>query len=469
MAARQDQGLQIALIAFVFLFVVFAALSYLFYKSSSDAHQQIAELNNQLSSARTAASNQQNDKQLFLQMLGLGEFENAEDVQKTFDEDMQRFGGNFGEDNRSYRNILEYIYEENEKIAAREVAAKQQVKELKDRLLATEAEKDAQLTQFEQKMKDAQEDAAAQRNSFDQDRQQLERTKQELSENLNKQRANYEAQLAERNSTIEELTDKLGKSERAKDNLLAQVSKSADSFEVADGRVSWVNQNGTLWIDLGSADSLRRQITFKVYDAGDHDPVKSGEKGSIEVTRILGDHLAEARITEDDPRNPILTGDQVYSSVWHRGKKLRFALTGIIDIDGDDRSDLQLARDLIELNGGIVDAYLDEDGKVEGEITVNTRYLVLGGFPESTNQTKLRPGWQSMSEDAQTNGVETITLDKFLNQIGYAPDDRLVRLGTGARSADFPPDRDAGSVTSPTSGSSLFRQRSPHRPLTPPQ
>ena len=37
------------------------------------------------------------------------------------------------------------------------------------------------------------------------------------------------------------------------------------------------------------------------------------------------------------------------------------------------------------------------------------------------------------------NGVEVITLDKFLNQIGYAPDDRTVQLGAGARASDFPP------------------------------
>ena len=68
--------------------------------------------------------------------------------------------------------------------------------------------------------------------------------------------------------------------------------------------------------------------------------------------------MAEARITQDDPKNPIITGDQVYSQVWHRGKKLRFALTGIIDFDNDGVSDMQLARELIELNGGIVDAYV---------------------------------------------------------------------------------------------------------------
>ena len=251
-------------------------------------------------------------------------------------------------------------------------------------------------------------------------------------------------------------------------NLLAEASKSAESFEVPDGRISWVNQNGTVWINLGAADSLRRQITFSVFDADQQDPAKTDQKGSIEVTRILGDHMAEARITNDDPRNPILTGDQIYSQVWHRGKKLRFALTGIIDLDGDGRSDMKLARDLIELNGGVVDAYLADDGKVEGEITVNTRYLVLGDFPEEANQAALQEGWQEMSDDAKTNGVEVITLDKFLNQIGYAPDDRMVQLGAGARAVDFPPQPDAGPLPSESrGGSTQFRPRTPNIPNHP--
>ena len=58
MAARQDQGLQIALIVFVFLFVVFAAMSYLFFKSSSDAKQHVAELETQMRDSDTKASKQ---------------------------------------------------------------------------------------------------------------------------------------------------------------------------------------------------------------------------------------------------------------------------------------------------------------------------------------------------------------------------------------------------------------------------
>ena len=148
--------------------------------------------------------------------------------------------------------------------------------------------------------------------------------------------------------------------------------------------------------------------------------------------------MAEARITSDDPTNPILTGDNIYSQIWHRGKKLHFALTGVIDIDGDGKSDLQLARDLIELNGGIVDAYLDEDGKVQGEITANTRYLVSGDAPEKTWKVALQKGVQEMYKTASSLGVETITIAEFLSQMGYKPQDRMVQLGPGAKARDFP-------------------------------
>ncbi len=227
-------------------------------------------------------------------------------------------------------------------------------------------------------------------------------------------------------------------------NLNAARKDEPGSFAVADGRISWVNQNGTVWINLGSADSLRRQVTFSVFDSNQHDAEKSAKKGSIEVTRLLGDHMAEARITRDEPTNPILTGDNIYSQVWHRGKALHFALTGVIDVDGDGKSDLQLARDLIELNGGIVDAYLDETGKIVGQITANTRYLVLGDVPDSAVKANMQKGFHDMSAEASSLGVPTITLTQFLDEMGYKPQDRTIHLGTGATARDFPPRPESG-------------------------
>jgi len=82
-------------------------------------------------------------------------FDNMTDVEKSFKDDMQRYGSNFGEDRQSYRNILEYLAKENEAISAREVAAKDELKEIKDRLLAVQDQSTKQIGQFEAQMKAA--------------------------------------------------------------------------------------------------------------------------------------------------------------------------------------------------------------------------------------------------------------------------------------------------------------------------
>ena len=188
-----------------------------------------------------------------------------------------------------------------------------------------------QINQFDKQRKNAEADLANERNTFKEDRAKLEAVQKELMATVEKQSTEFEAKLAQNAAEKAELEKKIAELERSVTLFAEQRKDEPGSFEVADGRISWVNQNGTVWINLGSLDSLRRQVTFSVYDADQHDAEKATKKGSIEVTRILGEHMAEARITEDDPTNPILTGDQIYSQVWHRGKKLHFALTGLID------------------------------------------------------------------------------------------------------------------------------------------
>lgn len=456
MAARQDQGLVFTLITFVILFIIAFVAAYVGWKSYSDTQTQLASVQEQKRQSDQAAVTATDSAIAMKTMLGVGENDSAEDIKKTYDEDLKAFAGTLDESQRSYRNIIQYLAKENEAISFREADAKKNLKETKDELLALKSQNEKQVAQYEAQAKAAEQDAAAERSQHNKDRESLEATKKELQDNLAQQEQRYEQQLAEVNSQMKDINDKLAKSETAKTNLLAEVAKSSQSFEVPDGRISWINQDGTVWINLGAADALRKQITFTVFDADAQDPAKTQSKGSIEVTRIIGDHMAEAKITSDDPRSPILTGDQIYSQVWHRGKQLHFALMGIIDLDGDGLNDMKLARDLIELNGGVVDAYVDDQGNVQGAITVNTRYLVRGNEPTGGNAGKLQQAWEILSGDAKVNGVEVITLDKFLNQIGYAPSDRVVQLGSQSRSSDFPAKPEGGAK-----GATPFRPRAP--------
>ena len=399
-------------------------------------------------------------------MIGFGANDNAADIKTAFDKEMKSRGaGVADEGSRNYRKVSETLYADVQRLAASEASLKELVKEANNRLAAKETETTNQINQFDKQRQDAEAALANERNTFKEDRAKLEAVQKELMATVEKQSTEFEAKLAQNAAEKAELEKKIAELERSVTLFAEQRKDEPGSFEVADGRISWINQNGTVWINLGSLDSLRRQVTFSVYDADEHDAEKAAKKGSIEVTRILGEHMAEARVTEDDATNPILTGDRIYSQVWQPGKQLHFALTGLIDLDGDTRSDMQLARELIELNGGVVDAYVTDEGSDEGSIVgtieATTRYLVLGELPESASQAKAQESWHTMNQTANSLGVETITLSQFLGQMGYKPQDRAVRLGTGASARDFAP-QPGDNLRRANSGKE-FRPRTPYR------
>ncbi|TWT89631.1 hypothetical protein Mal64_00080 [Pseudobythopirellula maris] len=429
MAARSEQSFQITIAILILFVLVFAVMSYLFWKSSSDRASTIADLEVKLRTAEGAARSEGTKSEQYLGMIGFDAFTDHDVVQQQFEADQAKYMANFDENSRDYRSVLDYIYVENEKIARQEAESKAREKELKERLLATETEKENQIAAFKQTLERVQTDLETERRNFNQARAELESGRQELARSRQRQQDDFKSQIADARSKQNAAESQLEKSERSKRSLLEARKLESPSFESSDGLVSYVNQgNQTLWVNLGRADSLRPQISFSVFESDLIDAGKSEKKGSIEITRLLGDHLAEARITNDDPRNPILPGDQIYSQVWQRGKELRFAFTGLIDLDGDGKSDLDRLKDLVALNGATIDAYADIDGVVEGEMDVTTRYLVLGENSDRPNLGELRRAYNTMSEDADTLGVEVITLDEFLTQMGYRPQDRTVSL-----------------------------------------
>jgi len=465
MPARQDQTLQIFLIIFIFAFLVTAVVAYLGWRGYSEADARAVALDTSLKTKTGEAEGAKTDLEDMRQLMGFERNATTADVKKNGEADMKTYGGGIADEaSRTYRKVLETVYADLMASSAREAKQKAEFSEQAKTLLAVKTEAQKQMEKADDARKKAEEDAASQRNTFAEFRRTLEKAQADVQKSLDDQRTNYEAQITKSTGRIKELEDQITKLAKANRNLIEQRKDEPGSFEVADGRISWVNQNGTVWINLGTADSLRRQVSFSVFDADQHDAAKAAKKGSIEVTRLLDDHMAEARVTKDDPTNPILTGDNIYSQVWHRGKKLHFALTGVVDIDGDGQSDLEQARQLIELNGGIVDAYLKEDGKVEGEITANTRYLVLGDVPDSAVKSAMIEKFHEMSKTASSLGVQTITLPQFIDQMGFKPQDRTVHLGTGAKAHDFPPRPDNGNEPAVSVGGFRVRPAPATRP-----
>ena len=455
MAARQDQTLQIALIVSAMMLVVFIGLTYYAFKLNGDSQQEVATLQSEKEEERTRANNLQAENETQRGYIGIDQFATADVVEEQFKKDMAKMASTLPKSRRKYRDALTQAYQEKEALIAAQAVDKATVKTLELKLKEIEAGHQAQISQFNKQIVKIEQQAAADRNQFVQARLKLDANKKALADRLEKQTNQFDTERRELNTEVSSLTGEVQKRQKTIDKLLDERTVDEFSFEIADGQIKWVNQaNSTAWINLGSADALRRQVTFSVYDTEETDAGKAEKKGSIEVIRMLGNHMAECRVTSDDPHNPILPGDYIYNQVWQAGRPQHFALTGFVDLDGDGRSDLQMAKDLIAMNGGIVDSFPDKEGKVSGKMTINTRYLVLGEYPKAAGRDSLRDAWATMSSEANSLGVEKINLTDFMNQMGYKPENRTVKLGRGVNTDDFRP--------RPNPASGDLRPRSPY-------
>ena len=125
-----------------------------------------------------------------------------------------------------------------------------------------------------------------------------------------------------------------------------------------------------------------------------------------------------------------MPGDQIFSPTWEPGHPEHFALAGFMDIDGDADSDRQRIRDLILMNGGVIDEEVGDDGKRTGKMSVNTKYLVLGDEPGTVNEgSATLTGWSEIQGEAQTLGTRMIPVSEFLDYMGYEPQQRTERWG----------------------------------------
>ncbi|CAK9000742.1 Uncharacterized protein SCF082_LOCUS6628, partial [Durusdinium trenchii] len=113
----------------------------------------------------------------------------------------------------------------------------------------------------------------------------------------------------------EQIADELQRVRKTKDQEIFELASIVDtlkqrideiekvSFEVADGEIVRVdNTTRMVWINVGSLQNLRPQVTFSVYTQS-HLGIGRGVediKAKIEVTEIVGPQLAAARILQED-------------------------------------------------------------------------------------------------------------------------------------------------------------------------
>jgi len=471
MANRENQGLQIAVMIFFLLVVLLAVTTYVFFKNYDDGLKKISSLETERNEARSQASSAQDEINIIkTDVLGLsidtklGDPENPEEgtILFAFNQDMDKYAGNVNEEEKNYRKVLEVVHTAR---AAQEEAAKlatEEAEDWKQKHNALEKAHEAQIAAFNDAVSKEKDAFAQAKQNLETERESAKQGADKVAALLESKRGEFTDLKAEKEATITELSKQVDKLVQINQSIRDrnETLDAQTDLESPDGEITWVNQRTNLvWINLGQNDLLQRQTKFAVYPSDENDLVIDQKKGSIEVTRIIDGHMAEARLTDFDISNPIVPGDKIHSPVWERGRREGFALAGFIDIDGDGRSDRAKVRELIRLNGGKIDAEVDDEGKTHGKLELTTRKLIMGEVPTDKSKQAVREAFSRLVDQAQQVGIPKVSLQKFVNQMGWRSDDRTVPLGKGAKSRDFPAEPYEGRRTSNGNTSGRFKTR----------
>jgi hypothetical protein len=454
-AGKENTALQIALIIFVLLTIVLSVTTYIYYDKFRTARDEKVAAVKKTEKADASRSEAEAKTTRLKELVGKGVADPVQGIMDEFERHQQIYGATLPEDStKIYPVMLE--------------AQSDAIRKLQDQIVVYQEQIAREKANFEQQVATIQQELAQVQVSFKNQASVI----REVREEFVTARKTHEEQLA---STSQQVREKQGEILAIRDEakvreteLAEQLREKADlvqqfkdevkpyreyKSEPPDGKIIRINQTkGTAYIDLGSADGLRRQTTFSVFPFDVTNALDRTPKGTIEVIRIVDPHMAEARITYDSPTDPIVRGDKIVSPIFQKGRPERFAVAGFIDLTGNGRSDLPQLLTLIRQNGGVVDSYVDEEGNRQGLMSPGTKFMISGERPDDKSDPEILKGYRKMLDDAQKHGVGTMALDDFLDYIGHQGRERSVGLGGRADPRDFRP--------KPEGGAPPFRRRS---------
>ena len=333
-------------------------------------------------------------------------------------------------------------------------AANKQVQDLRSQLAEARKIADTQLVDAQKRENEAHQlyqKAEETLNSF---RTQSETKLSSLSDQRDQMKAELDRTKAQTGQQVATAESERAKAIRRARLLKEQIDEvNRDTPDRYDGRVvGSVPATNPVILSVGQLDGVRPKTTFGIYDAEDSNVRTAVKKASVEVTKVLGKHSCEARVTDIDYTNPIVQNDYIYSPIWSPGLKQGIALVGPMDFDQDGLDDRGYIKSLITNNGGEVDAE-DVDGRQVGKMDVNTRYIVIG-------EGQLTGGANEMVNEARDLSIERMSVNELLDLISPPGRARVVTYGGAPRKGDFAPEARSGVIRAST-GSTSFRKRTP--------
>ena len=440
---RNQQGVVITLIVFIVLTLILGVTTYFGFKGLSEKEMELAAAVSERDNLKSENSNwaagfkATKDAAGFA---GLGdgaadlaalaakmkervaEMDAATGAAKTYEDAVAQLAANLKQKNEELKTAQEAVAKAQADLAAEQKA------------------KSDQKAQFDKTVGDMQK-------SFDDNLAAAKASYDELTAKFNKQTQEVAAVKTQAHTAIETAKQETADYKESATKIAeinADLAKRIDQlsnaeFERADAEVIYADQaNKVVRLNVGTDDGVRPLTTFNVFPSDAIDVGGAKAKGSVQVVAAIGPHECEARILEDEMSSPIMPGDLVYTPLWRPGESIRYALDYNLDINGDDRSDLDEIIALIQLAGGEVAAYLDANGKEVGSIDSGVYRLVVSeaeivdvlkkdaSLDQATKDQILQTR-ENFLDSAKENGVRTMTLSDFLVRVGYKKPAQVTR------------------------------------------
>ncbi len=467
MAVRDDSVIRGSLIACMIFLVLSIALNAMLWMWGDRAAETEAKAKTDLQNANNELQTLEGQVTLLKAMIGFGGLTEAEfermkesvsadpqmaEIESQYVKDMA-YLGDVGDQNRNYKAFPEFFVRtirlKNESVnAARDEVVKVRDDANADVDAAIQA-KDA----AETKQTEAEKKLDEETKQFAQYRDQINLEKEQTRDALTKKVKEYDAFRAQASKEKDTLSRHAEKLQGTIDTQKIRLNElQNDRFETTQGEIRYVYHEGhVVTINLGSADDLRTGVTFGVID-GDETRLQDAKvKATIQVTQIRGDHLAEARVVaRPEIEHPIIPGDFIYSPFWAPGRRVKIALAGDIDIDGDGRPDNSAIKGMILAAGAEVAAEVSATGQITGKLDPTIRFLVVGEPPELADDVDLAAAdrlAQSIKAigvvkaEATEKGLTIIPAWKLQNYLKIMDNSLTTPLGSAARAEDFQPDR----------------------------
>ena len=214
-----------------------------------------------------------------------------------------------------------------------------------------------------------------------------------------------------------------------------------EALQQADGEITQVPDDKTVYINIGQRQSVTPGLTFEVYDRAKglpklasakdingNDLDQPAGKASIEVQRVFPD-FSQCKIVKTAPGQHIFARDLIENLIFDPHTKYNFYVFGDFDISQTgtpNPNDGELIRRLIR----------DWGGKLQTEVNVDTDFVILGKepvIPVLTEEDRSNPpaqaryqekvkelnAYQDVVSKAAALRIPPLNQNKFLYFVGF--------------------------------------------------